>query len=1031
MGKQSKEKGFEEAIETHLLDNGWHKGDPKTYSVALGFDTAEVHRFVTKSQPDQWAKLADHLGSEAKAEFEFCRRLAAELDARGTIDVLRRGIELKNLPFDLSFPMPGHKATPEPWDLYEHNRVAMTRQVHHSESKPMDSIDCLLFFNGLPVATAELKNQPTGQGVKIAQDQYEKDRNPNDLLFRARALVHFAVDHDLVYMTTRLAKAETYWLPFNQGSGGAGRIGGIGNPANPDGHRTAYLWEQSWQRENWINILLNFVHEDGSSGARTKNPRRVIFPRFHQWHAVSELVADAKAYGPGRNYLAQHSAGSGKSNTIAWLANALASLHTPDSEATLGAGALKVGLGRNQPVFNKVVIVTDRVALDRQLQKTVTSFDHTPGTIQQIDQNAAQLREALASAKARIIITTIQKFPVIAEVANELKGTRFAVIVDEAHSSQSGEAAKDLKAVLSGLSSDAALEAAEKAEGEYPDPQDALVRNIQARGKQDNLSFFAFTATPKQKTLDLFGTHRPDPNKPGETRLEPFHLYSMRQAVEEKFIEDVLANYLTYGTYYRLANAKGSDPEVDEAKAKAALARFASLHPSAFSQKAEIIVEHFIAHTSHKMRRRAKAMVVARSRLHALRMKQAIDAYVAKNRYKGLATLVAFSDGIIDPENPADPLDLDKKWTEAGVNGFPESQLPNKFATDEYQVLVVAEKYQTGFDQPLLHTMYVDKKLDGVKAVQTLSRLNRTHPDKEDTFVLDFVNTADDMAHAFKPFWERTWAEPTDPDLLSNLKSRLMLSGVLDPEEMDATVNAFLVDDSKTSGAINAGTALAVDRYIRLDSDDDREDFRTALRDYTRLYAFLSHIMAFNSVDHERLYIYGRLLMAYLPSSKEDPIPDLNGAADLTHLRFEKGSVESASLVTVTDDESEVTGHQTGGRGKEYDSTIGRLSDVIHVLNDRFGLNLTEADQLFFEQAEEAAMEDRKVQAVVEGGNDETQFRAFFAKQLEKVMLDRHSSNDLLLAMFLDKPEFREFMTDELGSRVYERLRSKSVGGGK
>lgn len=1026
--KQHTESAFEATIEAHLTSNGWLVGDPKDFNRALGLDPVSLFAFVVASQPEAWTRLVGLHGGEEKGRQRFAKRIADEIDSRGTIHVLRNGVEDMGVRFALAYFAPAHHITPELWDLYALNRLVVTRQVHHSESNTADSVDVLVSLNGLPVATAELKNQITGQGVKQAQTQYEKDRNPNDLLFRARTMVHFAVDQDLVFMTTRLAKDRTRWLPFNQGSAGPGQMGGQGNPVNAGGYKTAYLWEQVWAVDAWMDILGSYVHEEtaGKGSKKVKaHERKIIFPRFHQWDAVRKLTAHAKGYGPGCNYLAQHSTGSGKSNTIAWTAQALSTLHTPTEAAALGEGAVKVGLGPDQPVFNKVIIVTDRVALDRQLQSTVTSFDHTPGVIQKIDENSAQLREALTSVKARIIITTLQKFPVIAAEASKLSGARFAVIVDEAHSSQSGEAAKDLKAVLT--HGEQALADAEAAEAATEvDPEDHLIKSVESRGKQDNLSFFAFTATPKQKTLELFGERIPDTSTDTGERLVPFHLYSMRQAVEEKFIIDVLANYLTYSTYYRLANGLiDGDVDVPKGKAAAALARFVSLHPTAFSQKAEIIVEHFRSHTAAKIGGHAKAMVVTRSRLHALRMKEAIDAYIKDEGYTGLSALVAFSGTVLDPDNPADPNDPSKGVTEAQVNGFSEKQLPAKFASDDYQVLVVAEKYQTGFDQPLLHTMYVDKKLDGVKAVQTLSRLNRTTPGKVDTFVLDFVNTADDMREAFEPFYERTWSQPTDPNILSNLKTRILDHGVVDPTEIDDVVQAFLANTTTTNETLYAQTDLAVGRFVDL-NDEDQEDFRTALRDYVRLYAFLAHVVPFKSADMERLYLYGKLLLTRIPRNEDDETPDLSDAAVLTHLRLEQGELANASIATVSDDDSEITGHTGGGRGKQHEEPIEKLSSIIDLLNERFGLNLTEADQLFFEQIEVEVSSNSRAQAVALN-NDSTQFMTVFDDILEGVIIDRHTANDALLTAFLDKPDFRHALTDMIGIEFYRTIRERAA----
>ncbi|MEO6703294.1 MAG: type I restriction endonuclease, partial [Jatrophihabitantaceae bacterium] len=541
---------------------------------------------------------------------------------------------MNGVSFRLAFFAPANGLTKALWERYDANRLSVVRQLHHSESNTADSVDLALFVNGIPTATAELKNLLKQQSVGHAIRQYQRDRDPSDLIFRSRTVVHFAVDPNQVYMTTRLAGEQTRFLPFNQGSGGAGRKGGAGNPANPDGFDTAYLWELVWQRDAWLGLLGEFVHiEDlyDAEGHKT-GETTTLFPRYHQWDAVQKLLAATKQAGPGTNRLIQHSAGSGKSNTIAWAAHHLSRLHTPSSPAELTDPVKQAGLSVDQPIFNKVIVITDRVVLDRQLQSTVAGFAHTPGTIVKIDEDSTQLRTALAGNAARIVITTLQKFPVVAEHAGSVAGSRFAVIVDEAHSSTSGEAMKDMKRVLGGSSTlvaanadplTVAEQAEAKIESETDDAVDLIASSMTARGAQGNLAFFAFTATPKPKTLELFGDLVTGAD--GKPVRVPFHLYSMRQAIEEGYILDVLANYTTYDTYYRLANTEPSeDPDVPTSKASAALARFVSLHPTNLAQKAEIIVEHFRQKTAGKIGGHAKAMVVTRSRLHAVRYKQAI-----------------------------------------------------------------------------------------------------------------------------------------------------------------------------------------------------------------------------------------------------------------------------------------------------------------------------------------------------------------------------------------------------------------------
>lgn len=1056
-GHGHREAAFEGAIEAHLLASGWQQGTASHYRRDLGLDTAVLFEFIGATQAKAWNRLIALHGGAGQAQAKFAKRLAAEIDSRGTIDVLRRGVEDTGVKIRLAFFKPGHALTPNLTALYDANLLVVTRQAHMSESNTQDSVDLLLLVNGLPVATAELKNPLTGQSVEDAKEQYREDRNAKDLVFAKRTVVHFAVDPDLVFLTTRLEGQDTYFLPFNQGSGGPGMPGGKGNPPTTSGYRTAYLWEQVWQRDNWLDLLGRFVHEDKpvtKKGKAAKRPR-IVFPRYHQWDLVLRLAGHAGAYGPGKNYLPQHSAGSGKSNSIAWLAHRLSTLHTPADEAALTDHAREVGLGTNEKVFHKVVVVTDRVVLDRQLQDTIFQFDHTPGVVERIDKSSQQLADALSGSTAQIIITTLQKFPVIAKAATDLTGKRFAIIVDEAHSSQSGESAKDLKAVLGSrpdvadrladaLTSDGVTDALWDAAEEFDraveqagDGQDALTSSVASlresaamRGKHDNLSFFAFTATPKNKTLELFGERTPDPSEPDGFRLEPFHLYSMRQAIEEGFIHDVLANYVTYSTYFRLANGLASDdPEVDKGKANAALARFVALHPSNLAQKAEIIVEHYRKVTQHEIGGTAKAMVVTRSRLHAVRYKQSIEAYIAEKRYTDMRALVAFSGKVEVDGEPDSP------YTEANMNNLPETETAKRFQGDpehgflvgDYQVLIVAEKYQTGFDEPRLHTMYVDKKLDGVKAVQTLSRLNRTMPGKNGTFVLDFANKAEDIQEAFKPFYEQSWTEPTDPNVLYNLRTRILAAAVIDPVEMRTLVEALLTTDPKHHETLYTQTDNAVVRYSNITDPENREDFRTALRDFVRTYAFLGQVVPFTSPDLEELYYYGRILVTRLPKDDTDEGGDidLGSAAVLTHIRTELKAEQDVSLAE--GDGTGVPGMHGEGQGAQHLPDRVRLSSLIAQLNDLFGMNLGEADQVWFDQQVEAAAADQDLRDVA-ASNTEENFAFEFDRKFADVLEERHSLNDGLFRAFFDKPEFQEALTAWARREVYNKIQTDLSG---
>lgn len=1025
MTAANREKAFEDEIVAHLTANGWVAGESANYDKTLGLDTSALWAFIESTQADTWAKVAtSHGGDTPLARSKVAKRIADEITARGTIDVLRKGFKEMGQTLKLAYFVPAHELTPELRAQYEANNLTVTRQAHVSESNTADSVDLLLLLNGLPVATAELKTQFTNQNIENAIEQYRHDRKPSDLIFRARSVVNFALDQDAVAMATKLTGASTTFLPFNLGSNGPGVDGGAGNPAVPGKHRTSYLWEHVWQRDTWLKILGSYVHvaDVRDKAGKKTGSKFTIFPRYHQFDAVSKMLAATVDEGPGHNKLIQHSAGSGKSNTIAWLAHQLSSLHTAGSAETLGAGAKEAGLGANEPIFDKVIIVTDRKVLDRQLQDTVESFDHQPGVIKKIDENSSQLKEALEGKTARVIITTLQKFPVVAQNAAELAGSRFAVIVDEAHSSQSGEAAKELKAVLSGKTGGEALEAAEAAdsaeESAELDITDLLEKNVQARGKQANITFYAFTATPKYKTLALFGERVPDPAKPNEEKYVPFHLYSMRQAIEEKYILDVLANYTTYKTYYRLANNLASDDiEVPKGKAASLLARYVSLHPTNLSQKAEIIVEHFRAHTAKKIDGKAKAMVVTASRLHAVRYYEAISKYIAAKGYdKGnspVKALVAFSGTVVDPDVPT------VEYTESKMNGFPEKELPERFE-DEYQVLVVAEKYQTGFDQPLLHTMYVDKKLDGVKAVQTLSRLNRSAQGKEDTFVLDFVNDAEDIQKAFAPFYNETVASPTDPNILYTLQRRIMDAHLVDPADIHRAVEAILVAGEKGNAQLSAATDPAYDLWEALDDEDEKEQFRTAVRDFVRTYSFLAQIVPFHDTDLEKLYYYCKFLATRL--TRPVGTVNIDGAVVLTHLRTELIAEGEDVSLGKGDGESVIPGPGTGA-GKQASAPEDHLSAIIAQLNERFGASLTDVDKVLIDQITAHFKGDAEVQLVATN-NDLQQFGVYMGRRIDDGIVERHEANATIVQSYFQNEGFKEILDKYIVETLYNALRA-------
>jgi type I restriction enzyme, R subunit len=986
------ERKFEGAIEAYLLESGGYaNGDPRTFDRMLGLDPDELIAFITTTQAKEWHVMTARHGGEQRGRESFLKRLAAEIDERGTIDVLRRGVKDQGVEIRLAYFKPAHGLTPELVARYDANRLSLVRQLAFAADETK-TIDLAILLNGIPVATAELKNPLTGQDVDNAVTQYRRDRDPANVTLARRAVVHFAVDPYLVKMTTKLAGEETQFLPFNRGS----EDGGAGNPLNEGGHRTAYLWEEVWQRDAWLDLLGRFVQtvtpEKGSAGEKRAG-RYTIFPRYHQWDAVRRLEADAREHGAGRSYLVEHSAGSGKSNSIAWLAHRLSTVHD--------AADVKV--------FDKVVIITDRVILDGQLQRTVFQIDHVQGVVERIDKDSAQLADALAGEQARIIITTLQKFPYVLDRIEALPARSYAVIVDEAHSSQTGDAAADLRRVLSARSLEEAEAEDAAGEAEEGDGQDLLARSLSGRGRPENLSFFAFTATPKAKTLELFGTPY---EAAGERRYRPFHLYSMRQAIEEGFILDVLANYTTYKTYYRIGKAIAEDPEYDTAQARRAIARFVTLHPHNLAQRAEIVVEHFREHTMRKIGGRAKAMVVTSSRLHAVRYKLALDSYIKEHGYPDVRTVVAFSGKVVDDDGA--------EFSESAMNAFPESETADRFGGPEFQVLVVAEKFQTGFDQPLLHTMYVDKVLTGLNAVQTLSRLNRIlPPEKTDTFVLDFRNDLEDIQEAFRPWYECTEAVPTDVNILYDTHRALWDFDVLRPDEVAAGVQALLtVTETSGHGAVHAAVDPARARFLELD-EESQDAFRDLLARFANLYSFISQIVAYVDRDLERDYLYARALLACLPGQAAERL-DLGSEVELTHLKLTQTYEGSASL----DEGGGEIVAIFSGRGSQQDPESERLSRIVDVMNERFGLELGDADQLLFDQFEEAWAADDSLAARARN-NDFQNFRLVFDKTFLDTVVQRMDDNEDIFKRILDEQDFRQTVLDHYAEKLYGRLRSE------
>ena len=1014
------ERDFETAIEAELTRSGGYAArSPKAYDEALALFPNDVAGFLQDSQPAKWEALTALLGPQTPST--VLDSLSKELELKGTLHVLRHGFKCYGKTFRMAYFRPNTTMNPEAAANYAHNRLTLTRQVAFtSVMKKADGnhrrciIDVTLAVNGIPVVTSELKNPLTGQRAAAAIRQYEHERDGRDLLFafKRRALVHFAVDPDEVWMTTRLRGGETHFLPFNRGN-----HHGAGNPPVAGNWKTHYLWDEVLQADSLLEILQRFMHLEvkekqlsTDKGVRTVRTETMIFPRYHQLDAVRKLVAHAKARGAGRNYLIQHSAGSGKSNSIAWLAHRLSSLHDAHDEK----------------VFHSVVVVTDRRVLDQQLQATIYQFEHKTGVVEKIDEDTQQLARALSQGTP-IVITTIQKFPFIAQALSTLEkrgagvqidtvGKRFAVIVDEAHSSQSGETATTLRGMLNRAGIEAAIAAQlsdEEDDDLSEDAKSAVLRDALQRARQPNLSFFAFTATPKFKTKALF-------DEPGPAGAAPFHEYTMRQAIEEGFVMDVLQHYTTYKRFFGLIKQIENDPDVPRRQAAQVLTRYLELHPVNIEQVVSVIVEHFRLSVMHELGGRAKAMVVTGSRLAAVKYKLAFDRYTKEKDYTGIRALVAFSGTVEDPDDPG------SSYTEVAMNdGLAESELPATFGRDDYRVLLVAEKYQTGFDQPLLQTMYVVKRLAGVQAVQTLSRLNRIAPGKARTFVLDFANEEDDIYQAFKPYYEATpVGENADPQRLSELQHRLLEWTIFTPADVTGFAAVWYRakrDHSVTDHRqLNAVLDAVVQRFQDRE-EDEQEEFRGQLTAYRNLYAFLSQIIPYQDTDLECLYAFVRNLLAKLPPPGDGQAFVLDDEVTLRFFRLQQMSDGSIDLLEGDPDPLKGPTDVGTARAKEQEET---LSSLIERLNERFGTDFTKADQLFFDQIRASAEHNENI-AEAARANSLRDFAAYLGRMLDDLFIARMEGNEEIFSRVMTDTEFRSAAHEHLAEEIFHRVREQ------
>ena len=1016
------EKVFEDELCAHLAAHGWsvltHLKDAATYSRELALFPDDLLAFVQATQPEEWSKFRKWHNGQSE-EF-FLKRVAEQLDRYGTLYLLRHGFKDRDARFFLCQFRPAHHKNPALWQHYARNRLTVIRQLHFSLYNEK-SLDLALFVNGLPVATAELKTDLT-QNIQDAIRQYKTDRLPKDpktregeplLQFKARALVHFAVSTDEVFMTTRLAGADTVFLPFNlgrpDGLGGAS----AGNPSAPagKGYPTWYLWEQVWARETWLDILGNFLHlerkDETDRSGRTVTRETLIFPRYHQLDVVTRLMDAARTECAGHSYLVQHSAGSGKSNSIAWSAHRLATLHN----------------GQDEKVFDSVIVITDRRVLDRQLQETISQFEHKAGVVEKIDQDSQQLADALTHG-APIIVTTLQKFPFILKKVAGLATRKFALIVDEAHSSQSGTAAQKLKAALTtpapGFLAAADVDGATvlvsadvELDADDLTAEDVINQAMSARLRPVNCSYFAFTATPKAKTLELFG--RPDAGGIPQA----FHIYSMRQAIEEGFILDVLRNYVTYKAFYRLGS-QADEKQVPQRRAQRALARFANLHPHNIAQKVVVIVEHFRAHVAGRLGARAKAMVVTDSRVAAVRYKLAMDGYLRDRGYTGMKTLVAFSGRVSDPDSGAE------EFTESNMNPELRGQDPAEaFKEDVYRLLLVANKYQTGFDQPLLQAMYVDKRLSGVLAVQTLSRLNRTYPGKENPFVLDFVNDPEEILESFKPYYRAARLEEvSDPNIVHELQIKLDQAGVYLIAEVEGFAQAFF-DPKRKQASLHAYLKPAADRFQQL-PEEVAEQFRKDLGTFLRMYDFLSQIIPYSDPDLEKRYAFGKNLMPRIAGHGATSLLALDADVRLTHYRLQRlseqrldlASGEAVPLAPVTE----------AGTGQAVADEERRLAEIVERMNDLFSGDLSEADLVGYVTTIKGKLLESEALAEQAASNTEEQFAlGDFKNILTDIVLDGQEGHNKIADQLLKDERIFAAMQGMLARLVYAAFRGKGA----
>ncbi|MCE2415211.1 type I restriction endonuclease subunit R [Candidatus Poribacteria bacterium] len=970
------EQNFEDHIEQHLNQSEYRSLQSTDYDKSLCLIHDEVLQFIQDTQPDVYQRLERQYGADTPQK--LLDRLSRQVASRGVLDVLRKGFKDRGCDFKLTYFRPSSGMNPDHQRLYEQNRFSLIRQLHYSQRNEK-SLDMTLFLNGLPLVTMELKNSLTGQVFTDAEKQYRTDRDPREPLFQfKRCLVHFAVGNEKVSMTTHLRADKTRFFPFNKG---------IENPVNPNGHKTAYLWEDILQPDNLMELIDNFIHEQETTekvydpridAVRDVKSRVLVFPRYHQLDVIRKLQKAIVEEDVGHNYLIQHTTGSGKSNSIAWLAHLLTHLFSSETDTNR--------------IFDSIIVVTDRRILDKQLQDTIKQVEQVEGVVHAVEKTSAQLREFLESGKD-IIISTIQKFSVIAEEIGKLKSKHFAVIIDEAHSSQSGESARNLR--LS-LSQGIALGVTEDYADEVSDMDARILKEMEMRRMQDHISYFGFSGTPKNKTLELFG------RKDDEGNFLPFHVYSMRQSISEGFTLDVLQNYTTFKRYFELVKSVPEDKEYEKARTLRKLTNYVDLQHHSIETKARIILEHFTERTAKTIEGKGRAMLVTPSRLHCVRYKLEFDRQM-KEMGLPYGCLVAFSDTVHDTDNGQD-------YTENGMNALPPSvSIADSFKSPEYRILIVSNKFQTGFDEPLLQTMYVDKRLDGLQCVQTLSRLNRVTTGKTDTLVLDFVNEPDQIQEAFQQYYQTTiLAEETDPNRLYDLQSELEGFDLYD----DGTIDEFCLifyDSDQSDELLQGVLDGVVERWSELKTEDG-EQFRSTLQSYIRLYGYISQLITFTDVALEKLYIFSHSLNKKLPRREHSDLQGLLASVDLDSFRVQKTHESLHLSLEESDSEVEGIGSDVAPR-REPEQDF--LSNILDALNSAYQTDFTSEDKVDIENVYQKVRQHTELRQVIAGDNTETNKRYKFDQVIDEILLD-FVNNKLELYTKLSKPEINANLKRQL-----------------